>query len=137
MFSNIFCFEKKFINLSYYTGSFLVFSRVHFQNYKRFLELFGYNTRNLWLFVYLRSYTDKSKFLFLQTVVKPQHVLFAKEPFFRKILVYFFSSNIPLHIEKILWKNYVRFWKWKSAPKLVFEKIKFKVLHSIQHDFIR
>ena len=57
------------------------------------------------------------------------------------MLVSFFSSNIPLYIEKIPWKNYVRLWKRnlkrRVSLKFVFEKIKFKVLHYIQHDFIR
>ena len=36
------------------------------------------------------------------------------------MLISFFSSNIPLYID----------------PKLVFEKIKFKALHYIQHAFM-
>ena len=48
--------------------------------------------------------------------------------------------------KKIPWENYVRFWKWNLkytskhilvGTKLVFEKIKFKALHYIQHDLIR
>ena len=59
------------------------------------------NTRNFCLFVYLQSYNNKSKILvFTANAVKPQHVLFANEPFFREMLILFFGSNIPLCIEK-------------------------------------
>ena len=34
----------------------------------------------------------------LNSAVKPLHVLFENEPFLRKMLVLFFSSNIPLYI---------------------------------------
>ena len=50
-------------------------------------------------------------------------------------LVSFFSSNVPLDMFKVLemeLKTYTA-----VGPKFVFEKIKFKVLHYIQHDFIR
>ena len=58
------------------------------------------------------------------------------------MLVLFLSSNIPLYIEKypeklckvleMELKTYT-----PVGPKFVFQKIKFKVLHYIQHDFIR
>ena len=73
-----------------------------------------------------------------------QHVLFSNEPFLRKMLVSFFSSNIPLYIEKNPVEKLSKFLEMKlktctpSRPKkFFFEKIKFKVLHYIQHDFIR
>ena len=83
----------------------------HFQNYKHFLEYFEFyllttvytkkTIPNFCLFVCLRSCNDKNKFSFLKkSTVKPQHVLFANEPFLRKMLVSFFSSNILLYIEK-------------------------------------
>ena len=91
------------------------------------------------LFAYLQSYIHKS---FTNCPVKPQHVLYANQPFFRKMIVSFFSSNIPLYVEKnpvekpckvleMELKTYTPF-----SLKFVFEKIKFKVLHYIQHDFI-
>ena len=91
------------------------------------------------LFGYLQSYIHKS---FTNCPVKPQHVLYAKQPFFRKMIALFFSSNIPLYIEKnpvekpckvleMELQTYTPF-----SLKFVFEKIKFKVLHYIQHDFI-
>ena len=55
------------------------------------------------IFVYLlisRVKTRKKKIIFTSSAVKMQHVLFANEPFLRKILVFFFSSNIPLYTEK-------------------------------------
>ena len=53
------------------------------------------------------------------------------------MLASFFTSNIPLHIEqnpvkKMELKMYI-----PVGLKLVFQKIKFKVLHYIEHDFIR
>ena len=72
-----------------------------------------------------------------------QHVLFANEPFLRKMLVSFLSSNIALYIEKnpveklckvleMELKTYI-----PVSSKFVFEKIKFKLLRYIQHNFIR
>ena len=58
------------------------------------------------------------------------------------MLAWFFSSNIPLYIEKNpvekLWKVLETELKTYTAvsPKFVFEKIKFKVLHYIQYDFL-
>ena len=80
------------------------------------------NTMNFCLFVYLQSCNSKSKLLFLQRLqsrIKVQHFLFANEGFLCKMLVCFFISNIPLYIEKIMWKIYVRFWKWNllCAPQ--------------------
>ena len=57
------------------------------------------------IFVYLFIFkvtTTKVSFRFYKSAVKVQHVLFANEPFLRKTLIYFFSSNIPLCIEKNL-----------------------------------
>ena len=116
----------------------------YFQNWKHFLEYFGLyllttvyannGTRNFGLFVYFQSYNDISK---------AQHVLYTNEPFLRKMLVPFFSSNIPLYIEKNPAEKLCKVLEMELkmytsvGPKFVFEKIKFKVLHYIQHDFIR
>ena len=67
--------------MSYYTGAFLVGAHwfgVPFQNFKHFLEYFGFyllntiysndDTRNFCLFVYFQSHNGKIKFSFLQTV---------------------------------------------------------------------
>ena len=83
-------------------------------------------------------------FAFTNSAVKEQHVLFANELFLCKMLVSFFSSNIPLYIEKknpveILYKVLEMELKMCTpvSPKFVFEKIKVKNLHYILHDFIR
>ena len=58
------------------------------------------------------------------------------------MLASFFSSNIPLYIGKNPVEKLCKVLEMErktSAPvglKLVFEKIKFKDLHYIQHDFI-
>ena len=59
------------------------------------------------------------------------------------MLVSFCSSNIPLYIEKNTVKKLLKILEMELktyAPvssKFVFEKIKIKVLHYIQHDSIR
>ena len=86
---------------------------------------------------------QKEIFVFTNGAVKEQHALFANEPFLRKMLVSFSSSNIPLHIGKKTREKLCKVLEMERKtytpvdPKLVFEKIKFKVLHYIQHDFIR
>ena len=85
----------------------------------------------------------KVNFAFRNSAVKSQHALFENEPFLRKMLASRFSSNIHLYIGKnpaeklykvleIEFKTYT-----PDELKFVFEKIKFKVLHNVQHDFIR
>ena len=59
------------------------------------------------------------------------------------MLVLFCSSNIPLYNEKNPVEKLCKVLEMELkaytpvGPKYVFEKIKFKVLHYIQHDFIR
>ena len=59
------------------------------------------------------------------------------------MLVWFFSSNIPLYIGKNPVEKLCKVLEMELKTytpvslKFVFEKIKFKVLHYIQHDFIR
>ena len=59
------------------------------------------------------------------------------------MLVSFFSSNIPLYIGKNLVEKLRKVLEMELETytpvrlKFVFEKIKFKALHFIQHDFIR
>ena len=99
-----------------------------------------YDTRNFCLFVYLGSYNDKNEFLFLETM---EFVLFANDSCLRKMLVWFFSSNILLYngkypVEKLCKVLEMELKTYTSVGlKFVFEKIKFKVLHFIQHNFIR
>ena len=65
-----------------------------------------------------------------------------KEPFSRKMLVLFCSSNIPLYIEKNPVEKFCKVLEMELqmytpvSSKFVFEKIEFQVLHYIQHDFI-
>ena len=55
----------------------------------------------------------------------------------------FFSSNIPLYIGKDPMENLCKVLETElkmytpASLKLIFEKINFKVLYYIQHDFIR
>ena len=53
------------------------------------------------------------------------------------MLASFFTSNIPLHIEQNPVKKMELKMYTPVGLKLVFEKIKFKVLQYIEHDFIR
>ena len=92
--------------MSYYTATFLVGAHrfgVLSPKLQKFSEIFWalhidhINTkddiRNFCLFVYLRSYNDKS-------IIKVY-------------LIFLYT------LEKIPWKNYVRFWKWnlKRTPQ--------------------
>ena len=83
------------------------------------------------MFVYLficKVTTTKANFVFRNSAVKPQHVLFANESFLRKMLVSFFSSNIPLNIEKNPMEEIckvlkIKFKTWNPVdPKFVFKK---------------
>ena len=139
-------------NLSYYRGTFLIGTHwfgVPFPKLQTFSEIFYWlqsirknDTRNFCLFVYFQSYNDKVNFRFTNSTVEAQHVLFANEPFLRKILVLFFSSNILLYIEKNPVEKLCKVLKMELkmytpvGQKFVFEKINFKVLHYIQQDFI-
>ena len=59
------------------------------------------------------------------------------------MLVSFFGSNIPLYIDENPVEKLCKVLETEPktytlvGPKLVFQKIKFKILHYIQHDFIR
>ena len=71
-----------------------------------------------------------------------QYTLFGNSSDLRKMLMSFFSSNIPLYVEKnTMGKSYkVLETKLKMynavSSNFDFEKIKFKVLHHIQEDFM-
>ena len=85
----------------------------------------------------------QKKKMFLETVQPNlQHVLFHKEPFLHKMLVWFFSSNIPLYIGKNPVEKLCKVLEMELkiytpvSLNSIFEKITFKVLHYIQHDFI-
>ena len=76
------------------------------QHEKTILGIFG-------LFVYLRSYNDKSKFSFLETVQSNRNTSYLRTSYFCAKCYYHFLALIFLYtLEKIQLKNYVRFWKW-------------------------
>ena len=154
LFNSIFCFQKKFSNLSKYTGTFLQVTidlGFHFKNCTHVLEYFRFylltavytkNDTRIFFFYFL-SYSDQSKFLFLQTVQSRHNILFTNEPFLHKILASFFSSNMSVYIEKNSVEKLCKVLEMELKtyipvdPKFVFEIIRFKVLYYIQHDFIR
>ena len=82
----------------------------HFQNYKHFLKYFRfyllttvYEKTILRIFVYLficKFTTTKVNFRFYKQCSQVATCLFKNPPFLREMLVPFFSSNIPLYIEK-------------------------------------
>ena len=59
------------------------------------------------------------------------------------MLAWFFNSNVPLYIEKNTVDQLCKVLGTELKTcnpvgwKFIFEKIKFKILHYIQHDFIR
>ena len=85
---------------------------------------------------------EKYIFVFTNSAVKPQHIFFANEPCLHKMTELFFSSSIPLYmgnnpVEKLFQVLEMKLKTYTPVgPKFVFEKIKFKVLHCIQHDLI-
>ena len=98
----------------------------------------------LGIFVYLfisRVTTIKVNFVFTNSAVNVQHILFATKPFLHKTLVYFLSSNIPFYIEKKTVKRLCKVLEMELKTytpvnsNFVFEKIKFNVSHYIQHNF--
>ena len=103
---------------------------IHFQNYKHFLKFFGLyvlttvNTKTryqefLLICLFTKLQRHKKSFVFRNSVVKMQRVLFGNEPFLRKMLESFFGSNIPLYIGKNPVEKLLRFWKWnlKRTPQ--------------------
>ena len=96
------------------------------------------DTRNFCFVVYLQSYNDKSEFSFLETVHSNRNT-----SYLLKMLVSFFSFNIPLYIGKNPVEQLCKVLEMELKTytpvglKFVFEKIRFKVLHYIQHGFIR
>ena len=120
--------------MSYYTATFLVGAHrfgVPFPKLQTFSEIFWAlhidysqyeknDTRNFCLFVYLRSYNDKSKFPFLKTVQSSRNTSYLRTSHFCAKCNYCFLALIFLYtLEKIPWKNCVRFWKWnlKRTPQ--------------------
>ena len=81
-------------------------------------------------------------FVFRNSTVKAQHAFFANKPFLSKILVSFFNSTILLYNEKNSVEKLCKVLEMELkmytpvVQKFVFEKIKFKVLHYIQYDFV-
>ena len=91
----------------------------------------------------MRSYNDRSKFLFLQTLQSHHNTSYLRTSHFCKRCQYCFLALIFLYtLKNVPWKNYVRFLKWnlkhtlQSAQNSFSSKSKFQVLHYIQHDFI-
>ena len=93
------------------------------------------------LFVYLRSYNDKSKFSFLQILYSSRNTSYFQTSHFCAKLQYHFLALIFVYTLEKCRGNiiYLRLKKTYSpvGPKFVFDKIKFEVLHYIQHDFVR
>ena len=96
------------------------------------------------LYLLTTVYTRKTilgNFVFTNSAVNVQHILFATKPFLHKTLVYFLSSNIPFYIEKKTVKRLCKVLEMELKTytpvnsNFVFEKIKFNVLHYIQHNF--
>ena len=120
--------------MSYHPGTFLVGAHwfgVPFPKLQTFSEIAldstiwlqskGKNdTRNFCLFSYLRSYNDKSRFSFLQTVQSSRNSSFLRTSQFCVKCQYRFLALIFLYtLKKVTWKNYVMFWKWnlKRTPQ--------------------
>ena len=117
----------------YYTGTFLVgayWFGVPFPKLLIFSGIFWavpidyilYKKTMLGIFVYLfisKVTTTKVHFRFYKQYSQGATRLIWEWAKIRKIPVSFFTFKIPLYIEKISWKNFVRFWKWnwKRTPQ--------------------
>ena len=112
----------------------------HFQNCKYFLEYFGFyllttfSTKKRYyefLFTCLFPKLQRQKYIYVFTnsPVKEQQILFPNQLFLRKMLVSFFSSNIPLYIENNPVEKLCKVLEMELkmynplCPKFVFEKI--------------
>ena len=143
--------------MSYYTRTFLVgayWFGVPFPKLQTFYEIswvlpIEYSLCKktiLGIFVYLfisKVTTKKVNFRFYKQCSQGAIRLLCEQAILSKMLLSFFSSNIPLYIEKTPVEKFCKVLEMELktynpvSPKFVFEKIKFKVLHYIQHDFIR
>ena len=125
----------------------------HFQNCKHFLEYFGFYLLTtvyikkrfqefLFICLFAKLQRQKQILVFTNSAVKVQHILFANQPSLPKMLVLLFSSSIPLYIGENPVEKLCKVFEMELkmhtpvGPKFVFDKIKFKFLHYIQHDFI-
>ena len=78
---------------------------------------------NFSLFVYLRSYSGKSEFSFLETVQSSGNMSFFRTSHFcAKCYYRFLALTSFIHCKKIPLKNYVKFQKWnlKCTPELAY-----------------
>ena len=94
------------------------------------------DTRNFYLFVYLRRYNDESKISFFFEQYSQGATCFVCEwAYSAENTSMVFSSSIPLYIEKNLVEKMCMVLEMELATytpfglKFVFEKIKVKVLH--------
>ena len=103
------------------------------------------DTRNFCLFVYLRNFNHKSLFLFLETVQSSRNTSYQRTShicgkcqyhfqFYALIFIYILEKfcGKKCNVLEIELKTYT-----PVGPEFAFEKIKFKVLCYIQHDFLR
>ena len=86
----------------------------HFQNYKHFLQYFGFYLLNT---VYAKKRYQESlfifKFSFIQTMQSRRNTYYLRTSHFSAKCQYRFLALIFLYtFKKTLWKSYVRFWKW-------------------------
>ena len=66
----------------------------------------------MFICLFTKLQRQKKTFVFRNSAVKPQHVLFENEPFFCAKCQYRFLALIFLYtLKNIRWKNYVRFCK--------------------------
>ena len=117
------------INFPYYTGTFLVGAQRFGVPYPK-LQI---SSEIFWVLHYLGS--TKSKFSFLQAIQSSRKTSYFRK-FSCKMLISFLRSNILLHIEKNPVEKLCKVLEMELKTyipvglQFVFEKIKFKVLHS-------
>ena len=126
---------------------------VPFLNLLAFSEYFGFYLLTtiymkemtvgvLFICLFPKLQQQKQFFFYINSTVEKQHVLFVNKSLLLKVLVLYFRSNIPLLIEKYPMEKFCKILQMELkmytpvSPRIFIKKIKFKVFHYIQHDFI-
>ena len=134
-------FLKEVYQFFYYTGIFLVGAHwfgVPFPKLQTFSGIlwvipidYSVYEKTILCSYYIWYYSiNDNIFVFTNSAVKPQKVLFANEPFFRKMVALFFCANITLCIQKK--KNPVGFSKNQTSmfKRLVINCVILKYRHA-------
>ena len=134
LFNGIFCFKRTLAIHHIIHGHFHFQSCKHFLEYSGFYLLTTFYTKKQYqefLFIYFRSYNNKSQFSFLQTVQSRSNTSYFRTSHFcvkcqYRFLALTFLYTLKKKKKEKTWKK--RFWKWNLkrtphvGPKIVFQR---------------